>query len=226
MSVHIRGNGFSLLEKFKNSLNIKTVDEQHLACWRSRKVESSWCRKRHWSAIHIRISFCWLVSSFGTQCARTFRYCNISWTIALTVPTLPPTFYFKIRSVTLQSLFTNSSTLSMRSTVMNVFALRSLGSSTKLLGNPFFHWLVRHTYPCTVTIRRWIAASLTHSAVRNWIMLRFSSIVEFFNMNIILFSYHVNLSALFIRACDVSCACGWTCTLQSRMKIPNAFLDN
>ena len=130
--------------------------------------------------------------------------------IVRSIPTLTSTFLANIRSVTWQSLSTKSSTLSMRLTVMTVFAWTGLGSSTS------FSWPARkravyfftdlsdtqfHTW--TVTIRWWIAASLTPSAVRNWIMSRWSSIVEFWNTNTILFLYRVKWTALFIRASDL-----------------------
>ena len=108
-----------------------------------------------------------------------------------------------------------SSTFSMRTTVRTVFTWHRLGSSAKRLSRParnqalFIHWLVGYTvFPWTVTIWRQIVASLTPSAVRNWIMPCCSSIVELYNMNTILFSYRIKWTVLFISAPDLFCVCG------------------
>ena len=102
---------------------------------------------------------------------------------------LTPTFFVNIRNVTWQSFLTKSSTLSMRSTVMTVFAWPGLGIPTKL-SQParkralhlFTDLSDTQSYSCKVTIRLWIVANLAPSDVRNWIMPRCSTIVEFCRM--------------------------------------------
>ena len=153
--------------------------------------------KECWSAITVLNSFCWSVSRFGVQCASDSA---ISSKLLCTLFQLwHPPFSSNIRVVIWESLLTKSSILSMRSTVMTVFAWPDLESSTKPLQptrTRALHFLTdlsnTQSYQCMVSIRRWIEASLTPSAARNWIMPPFNRRILQYEEHHVLISRHAD----------------------------------